>query len=98
MFDQLQTNSEPPWAGRLWYGSIFGVMCVLGAAGVVLSFMKHGNFRFVEGPCYFAVLALALHSFLVAMIANPPMEKLSLRMKVLTGLVLLPWMVRLFLE
>jgi hypothetical protein len=98
MFEQPQTNLEPVWGGRLLYGSSFGFMCVLGAAGVVLSFFKHGSFRFLVGPCYLAVFALSLHSFLIAMRTHPPTRKLSIRMSLLTLLITIPWVVRPFLE
>ena len=98
MFEQPQTDLEPGWAGRAWYGSVFGAMCVLGAAGVALSFFKQGSFRFLVGPCYLVVFALSLHSFLIAMRAHPHARKLSLRMSFLTLLVVLPWVVRPFLQ
>lgn len=98
MFEQPQIDMEPAWAGRAWYGSVFGAICILGAAGVALSLFKHGSFRFLVGPCYLTAFALSLHSFFVAMRADPPAKKLSFRMRVLTLLVVLPWMVRPFLE
>jgi hypothetical protein len=98
MFEQLQTDLEPAWAGCAWYGSVFGAICVLSAVGVALSFFKQGSFRFLVGPCYLVAFALSLHSFFIAMRRNPPTKKLSFRMSFLSLLVVLPWMVRPFLE
>jgi len=94
----LRADLEPAWAERLWYGSVFGCWCLVGAAGVVLSFIKLGTFRFFVGACYLTVFVLALHSFLIAMRANPRMEKFSLRIGFLAFLGVFPWVVRLFIK
>jgi hypothetical protein len=96
MLNSLKADVEPAWAARLWYGSVFGLWCALGATVVALSFMKHGTFRFFVGPWYFALSAFALHSFVVAMKPNPSTKKLSFRIGLLTVLGVLPWIVRAF--
>jgi hypothetical protein len=93
MLNSLRVDLKPPWSERLWYGSVFGVGGLVGAAGVVLSFMKHGTFRFVVGACYFTMFALAFHSLLVAMRSNPPTERLSRRIRFMVLFGLLPWIV-----
>ena len=98
MLNNIRADLEPAWVVHLWYGSAFGCWCLVGAAGVVLSFMKLGTFRFFVGACYLAVFVLALHSFFIAMRANPPAKKLSLRIGFLACLCCLPWVVRLFIK
>jgi hypothetical protein len=98
MFEPSQTDLEPAWAERMWYGSVFGCFCVLGAAYFVLSWMKHGNFRFLVGGCGLAVFALALHSFVIGMRTQPPSKQLSVRMRFLALLLSVPWIVLLFLK
>jgi hypothetical protein len=78
MINDLKRHPEPAWAGRVWHGSVFGCLCLLGAAGVVLSFLKHhGDFKFIVRACYLAVFALSLQSLALAMGAHPPTKKLS---------------------
>jgi hypothetical protein len=98
MLDNFKADVEQSWAGRLWYGSVFGAWCIVGAGGVVVSFIKSGAFRFLVPACYFSVFVLALHSFLIAMSTHPPTKKLSLRMSFLAVLTCLPWIARPFLE
>jgi hypothetical protein len=97
MQNSLEADPEPAWAGRVWYGSVFGVWCALSAVAVVVTIVKHEPFRWFVGPWYFAVFALALHSFLIAMRPNPPSKKLSLRISLLTVLGVFPWILRAFL-
>lgn len=98
MLSVLRADVEPGWAGRLLYGSVFGSYSLLGAAGIVISFMKTGNLRFFIGACSAALLALALHSLILGMGPNPPAKKLSSRMSLLVLLSVLPWTLRFFLR
>lgn len=90
-------KSDIERADRVWYGSVFGSWCVLGAAMLALSFLEHGTFRFVLGLCYLAVFVFALNSFIIA-IRKPRTKQWSSRIALMTLLAGVPWIVRLFLD
>ena len=90
MLYYLKPEIEPAWAGRLLYGSVFGCYSVLGVVGIVVSFMKTGNFRFVVGACSVAGLVLALHSLFLGMRPHPPWKKMSSRIILVVLLTVLP--------
>ena len=98
MFSTLNADLEPAASERWWYGSVFGMYCLLGAADVVIGLVKHGDFRFVVMACSLVVFGLALHSFIVGMRPHPPARQLSARMRILSLVVILPWVARLFLQ
>jgi|SRR5215469_3344153 len=96
MFDSLKSDVEPPWAGRIWYGSVFGAYGLLGAAGVSLRIVKHGRFQIFLAAYWLAVLALATHSLWLAFTQHPPTKDLSSRIRLMTVLaVVAPAFVRL---
>lgn len=88
MFDGLKSDIEPPWAGRFWYGSVFGAYGLLSATWVVLSFAKYGRFHVFLAAYWLAVLALATHSLWLAFTQHPPTKDLSFRIRLMTVLAI----------
>jgi hypothetical protein len=86
MFDSLKSDVEPPWAGRIWYGSVFGAYSLLGATGVFLGLVKHGRFQIFLDAYWLAVLAFATHSLWLAFTQHPPTKDLSSRIRLMTVL------------
>jgi hypothetical protein len=98
MSNIFKTDFEPAWSGRLLYGSVFGAYCGLGIFGVVLCFMKTGNYRFFAGTCALAMFIVALHSLILAMRIAPPKKNLSRLVSFLVILVALPLALRIFFQ
>lgn len=88
MFDSLKSDVEPPWAGRMWYGSVFGAYRLVSATGIVLSFVKYGRFHVFLAAYWLAVLALATHSLWLAFTQHPPTKDLSSRIRLMTVLAI----------
>src|SRR3954467_13947396 len=96
MFEDAKSDVEPGSAERVCYGSVFGAYCLLSSAGLVLSFMRHTRFGLLVGVDCAVIFAFSVHCLWIAFNQNPPTKKLSSRILLLTILVAVLPVVRLF--
>ena len=89
MFETLDPpEPEPP---RYWFPRmVYGVWCVLGASGVILSFWKHGVAGRLGLVCYAAVFVLAFYFFVAAKTRQHTQRPMYLRCFILLTLANLP--------
>jgi hypothetical protein len=94
MFEILQSPQPEPV--RNWVPTmIYGVWCVLGASGVIISFWKHGIAGRLGFVCYAAVFALASYFVVAARTRQHRQRDVSIRCLILLMLANLPMFVHM---
>jgi hypothetical protein len=98
MFETLQPPRPEPEPAKGWFAPtiVYGIWCVLGASGVIISFWKHVASARLSFVSYTTVLALALYFLLAARTRPSTRSGVSTRSFILFLLASVPTFVSAF--